>query len=93
LYEEWTLACGIYLHQFKITFGVAPSGSGWGSHVNVGTVWKVVLIEAFVAEGTLAVPALEIFAVLVPAAGKIHLVCAWMSFKTKLTEKNSIFFK
>jgi hypothetical protein len=37
----------------------------------VGTVWKVVLIEAFVAEGTLAVPTLEIFAVLVTVKGKI----------------------
>jgi hypothetical protein len=59
--------CGLYLHHFQITFGVAPSGSGWRPHVNVGAIWKVVLIEAFVAEGTLAVPAFEVFAVLVPA--------------------------
>jgi hypothetical protein len=68
----------IYLHQFKITLDVAPSGSGWGSLVNVGTVWKVVLIEEFVAEGTLAVPTLEIFAAHVPARKneKLHQVCA-----------------
>jgi hypothetical protein len=41
----------------------------------VGTVWKVVLIEAFVAEGTLAVPALEVFAVLVPKDKIIDNIC------------------